>query len=168
MSQKRSAGLQQQEVNIWRELRWIWPLALCLGNWLLWNGTCDSMFPFPCLVGISSSRWLQSLRSAESLSTQTVRIAAVLMWSLTPLVWKNKSKCIRNFSSTTQCELFLRSSKLISSSTQIPSPPDFFIHVLKIVGIYCSTYINISPKHHKIQSSHQGTMKLTFLFVCFS
>lgn len=51
--------------------------------WILW-------FQFSCIIGISSSWQLQSLRSAASINRQAVSITAVLMWSLNPLVWKKK------------------------------------------------------------------------------
>lgn len=126
MNQKISPGLQQQVVNKGRELRWIWPFTLCLGNWFLWNVTCDLMFPFSCIVGISSSWWLQPLRSADSLSRQAVRIGSCVNMTLEPTGLKKEVKMYKKLSATTQGEILLRSSNLISSSTQIPFPLGFF------------------------------------------
>lgn len=105
---------------------------------------------FPVSIFLHCRYQLKLVTAVSEVSRQSAHRLLVLQlcWCDLWTHWFEKKavKMYMKLSATMQCELLLRSSNLISSSIQIPFPLDFFIHVLKITGIYCSTYINISPE----------------------
>jgi hypothetical protein len=115
--------------------------------WILW-------FQFSCIIGVSSSWKLQSLRSADSINRHAVSAAAVLMWSLNPLFWK-KGKMYVKLSVTPHSVNFYSGFQ-----NWLPALPDSHSHWVYVLYSCLKTCRNLLLNLYKIFFHFFKTFKL--------